>query len=149
MSKKQFLIWTLLTLLIIALLAGGGFAAYRFGYSQGYAVNLEATIGEEGIVSPWGFGYPGRYFGPGMGFSPFPHVGGLLFGIGIFILILVLIGKSLRYLFWRTACGPEGAWARGWHRHHGPIPPWYRDWEEPSKDKGGSSAEANDAMSKS
>jgi len=139
MSKKWFWVRVLVMLVVVGLLAGGGFALYRAGWSQGHAaVQLEGAGGEGEMAFP-GFGYPGRAFGASHGFVPFMFGAGLIFRIGLLLLFIILISRLLRFVIW----GP--AWRFGmarsgfrpsahWHRMHGPVPPWC--WGEPAEEKG-------------
>jgi len=148
MSKTWFLVRALAGLIVIGLLIVGGWAIYRTGWSQGYlAAGSEA--GAIAPYAPYGFGYPGGPFGAR-----------LFFTVGLFILLLVVIGKCFRFWAWRTAGGPwmmaggpmDRHWARHWHRPHGPVPPWCWGWEKPSDERAeeaGSGAEASDAEGES
>ena len=129
MSKIRFLVAALAALIIIGLLILGGLTIHRIGWSQGYEVGQLAAGSEEGATvpyAPYGFGYSG-----------------LFLTIGLLFLLLVVIGKFFRFWAWkmvggpwRMAHGPRGArWARHWHRPHGPMPPWWWGWEEPSEEK--------------
>jgi hypothetical protein len=130
MSKTRFFVVPLATLIIIGLLILGGVAVHRIGWSQGYTMGQLAAGGEEGVTVPYvpfGLGYPG----------------GLLLTIGLFFLLLIVIGKFFRFFWawkmfggpWMMAEGPKGErWARHWHRPpHPPMPPWCWDWEKPSE----------------
>ena len=109
-------------LVLIALIAVGGFMAYRAGVAQGtlQAPAVATAIGkaaENGQIAPmYGYGY-----GYGPGFYPFfgPHFGFFPFGICGSILLIFLIFGLLRFLFFRP-------WRMGWGHHHGP---WGRHWE--------------------
>jgi hypothetical protein len=136
MSKKWFLVKALAALIIIGLLILGGLAVHRIGWSQGYKVGQLAAGSEQGATVPYaayGFGYSGMFL-----------------TVGLLILLLIVIGKSLRFWAWKMAwgpwmmaggpwkmgSGPRGEhWARHWHRPHGPMPPWCWGWEEPSEEK--------------
>jgi hypothetical protein len=146
MTKNRFLWRALATLVFIVLLIAAGAAVYYAGWSQGYAAG---QLGEESAtlpLMPHGLGYPGRPFG----LAPFAFGVGLIFKIGLFLLVLVLIGSFLRLLAWKAIGGPWMAtmggpmsrhWASHWrraHRHvpHWPPPPWWGDWEEAFGDEG-------------
>lgn len=137
MSRKWFLVRAVAALIVIGLLTGllvaGGVMIYRTGWSQGYMV----AGGEDGATvpyAPFGFGHP----------APFPT----FFMVGLFLLLLVVIGRFFRFLAWRAVGGPwmmaGGPWggrrARHWRRFcgpapHGPMPPWCWGWEKPSEEK--------------
>ncbi|MDY7075542.1 MAG: hypothetical protein SXV54_01330 [Chloroflexota bacterium] len=145
MSKKWFLVKAMVALVVIVLLATGGYAVYRTGWSQGYAAGQLATKGEEGATIPPGF-HPGRPFG----FAP--HRVSLLLTVILGLLFLALTGKLIRFVIWGAAFHPmmAGSWPRHWrrtarwHRMHGPTPPWCWDWDEPCDEEAeGSSEEPN------
>jgi len=142
----------LVAVLVIGLLALGGYAIHRAGWAQGYAMGLVATGGEEAAPAPyvrhgfglWRYGYPGRFFGH----SPFRSG----FGLVIAIVGLILVGKCFAHLlFFRMMrsykwarmragkppfegapqgmpmYGPAGrAWARRWYMMHCHTP--HRGW---------------------
>ena len=150
MRKKSFLWRTLGALVFVGLLAGllavGGMAVYRTGWSQGYMTGQVAVEGDEGEIvptapphAPYGFGYPERHYG----FRPFFFGAGLV-KVGLFFLLLIVIGKAFRWMAWggMMAGGPwrmgphhRGKWGRHDHGHygppphHGPVPPWCWDWD--------------------
>jgi hypothetical protein len=133
MSKTRFLIVSLAALIIIGLLILGGLAIHRIGWSQGYKVGQLAAGIEEGATVPYG-AYGFRY-------------SGLFLTVGLVLLLLIVVGKFFRFWAWKMAWGPwmmaggpkgerwARQWARHWHRPHGPMPPWYWGWEEPSEEK--------------
>lgn len=134
MSKARFVAIPLTILVIMALLAVGGWAVHRIGWTQGYASGQLATAGEATPTVPY---------------APYDlgHLG-LFLVVGLVLLLVVgMIGKLLRFWAWGTVAAPwmmahgtwrmaskrnAERWARHWHRPHGPVPPWYWDWEEPS-----------------
>jgi hypothetical protein len=127
------IIW--MVLLIIGLLALGGYA----GWSQGYMMGLAASSGEGARVVP----HPPFGYGYGYGFFP------LFFGLGIFfklafiLLFFLFIGKVFRFWAWRTAGGPPG---EHWARHYGHTPPWYSEEKgTPERPKG--EADVDDPLS--
>ncbi len=129
MSKKWFWVRALVMLVIVGLLAVGGVALYRAGWSQGYMASPPVVEGEEGAITSPGLGYPGWH----LYHAPF------IFGavkIGLFLLFLVVISRMLRFVLWGPVCrfwmaGPRFRRIAGWHRMHGPVPPWCWGWEEP------------------
>ena len=137
MSKKWFLWRALGTLVVLGLLASlvivGGAALQRASWSQGYAAGQQAAGIEEGEAMPEtlpythrGFGRPGRhYFHPG-------YFGiGWIVKIGMFFLLLAVIGKIFRWMIW------GGVMMRGGYRRgrHGPVPPWCWDYAESSEEQ--------------
>ena len=155
MSKKWFLWRALGTLVVLGLLAGlvigGGAMLQRASWSQGYAAGQLAAGSEEGEVMPEtlpyahrGFGYPGRHFFP----SGYFCMGWIK--IGMFFLLLAVIGKIFRWMFWGRMMMTGGPWAMGAHHHHrgkgrrwrhghprhrGPVPPWCWGDKEPSEEQ--------------
>jgi len=133
MSKTRFLVVSLAALIIIGLLILGGLAIHRIGWSQGYKVGQLAAGVEEGATVPYG-AYGFRY-------------SGLFLTVGLVLLLLIVVGRFFRFWAWKMAWGPwmmaggprGERWARPharhWHRPHGPMPPWYWGWEEPSEEK--------------
>ena len=83
MTKNKKFSIVLLSLLAIALLAGGAIISYRVGFSQGYIAAAEAG-GEDGFAAlQFGFDRFGGEFERGEGFeSPFDRDG---FGRGGFV----------------------------------------------------------------
>jgi len=80
--NKRTLWKVLLGVLVIGILAGGGYALNRVGYAQGYTVGLAENVGEDGLAAffeqrfdseSWFYG-PNRRFDPS-GMMPFPHSG--------------------------------------------------------------------------
>ena len=139
MSKKWFWMRALVMLVIIGLLAGGGWALYRAGWSQGYAASPPVVEGEEGAITSPGLGYPGWHLGH------VPFMFGAVFKIGLLLLFLAVIGKMLRFVLWGPAwrfgmAGPRFMRGVGyhraarWQRMHGPVPPWCWGWEEPHEE---------------
>jgi hypothetical protein len=84
---------------------------------------------------------------------------GLFLTVGlVLLLLLATIGKLFGFWAWKAIAGPwmmgggprrmararrHKHWARHWHRHHGPMPPW--GWEEPSEKDAEPDAEADSA----
>ncbi len=143
MTKRRFWMAPLSALIIIALLALGGWAIHRATWSQGYVMGQLAAGGEGGALLPYA-----PYVPHGFGRPP------LLLTIGLIVLLLIVIGKIFRFWawsrfaeprmaaarHWKMATGPHGEhWAKHWHEHHGHMPPWCWDWkglaEEPVEEK--------------
>ena len=141
MSKKWFWMRALVMLVIVGLLAGGGVALYRAGWSQGYVAG-HVVEGEEGAMTSPGFGYPGWHFMPvPYRAAPFLFGAGFL-KVGLLLLFLAVIAKMLRFVLWGPAwrfgmAGPRFRRIAGWHRMHGPMPPWCWGWEEPHEEQTG------------
>lgn len=136
MSKKWILWRVLAVLFFVGLLIAGGLAIYYLGWSQGYGTGQLFPEGEG--EAPWpylprGWGDVGRPFA-------FAMCTGLIFKLGLLLLLFCIIGKILRFFAWGVVGGPwlmgspwDKRWARRWHRHHGPVPPWCWSWEKPSE----------------
>lgn len=139
MSKNWFLVKALAALIIIGLLILGGLAIHRIGWSQGYRVGQLAAGSEEGVAVPYA-AYGFRY-------------SGLFVTIGLLLLLLIVIGKFVRFWAWKMAWGPwtmahglkDERWARHWRRPHGPMPPWCWGWEESPEEKAKPDAETGAA----
>jgi hypothetical protein len=114
-------------LLLVGLVAGGIFMAFRAGEAQGIsqapavatAIVKAAENGEAAPIPPMTYGHSYRYsygypmVGHHFGFFPFGICGSILF--------LFLIFGLMKMVFFR------GMWHRGWEGHkHGP---WGRHWE--------------------
>ncbi len=114
MTKNKRFSIVLVSLLAIALLAGGTFISYRVGFSQGYIAAAEA-VGEDGFAAlPFGFDRFGDEFERGERFeSPFDRDGFgrggfvrgfgrgpfMLFPIIGFIFVLFVIGAVVATVF--------------------------------------------------
>jgi hypothetical protein len=131
MFRRRILATIVIGLLIIGLLSLGGY----IGWSQGYAMGRLAS-GEAGAGAPAGAVGPYLpYYG--VGFFPFFWGIGLVFKIGFFLLFFFLIAKFFRFFAWRMAGGARGPyWGGPKQWHHGPKPPWWRDWEEADAEAG-------------
>ena len=137
MSQKRFLVVALAVLIVAGLLIAGGAVVRQSAWTQGYMMGRLAAGADDGVPVPYGaygFGYPRSHFG----FAPF------LCTAGLFVLLLIAVGKFFRFRAWKMAHWghkpPEGGWPKGerwakhWHRHHGP--PWW-GWKEPSEEEAG------------
>jgi len=125
MYRRGIFVRILLAILLVVVIVGGGMAAYRVGWGQGYLAGsaISSSEGvESGLLVPQFGSHMYRSFYPGFGFPFF----GLCLGIGFIFLIMFLVGGILK---------PWGRrhWAR-YPRHgkwgHGPMPPWAKEWEE-------------------
>jgi hypothetical protein len=111
-------------LLVIALIALGGYAIFQMGVAQGMAAQLP-----EGAQAP----VPVPYYHPhGIGFFPFFGFFGLIFKLLFFFLLFGLIARLFFFSIcgWR-ARGPRGEyWAKRWKHHPGWGPPHEETDEE-------------------
>ncbi len=117
-QKSSFLVRFLGAVLLIALLAGGGYMAFRAGQAQGYTLGAASAIGEQSAASAAALpAYPmpyARHYGMGMHFSPF---------MGFFGFIPMLIGLCIvfwlfRLVFWGPRHMHHGHWGCGPYMHH-------------------------------
>ena len=131
MFRNGFIFRLIAVLLLIGLVAAGGYMAYKAGIAQGIAQAPEVAeaiqqSADDGQVVPPMYGYGYRYHGFGyphhFGFFP----GGICFSIFFIFLFFGL----LRFVFFRP-------WHRGW-RHHGHwggkweggVPPMFDEWHK-------------------
>jgi hypothetical protein len=136
MKRNRFWWAPLSVLVLIALLAAGGWAIHRTAWTQGYMMGQLASGEESSAVLPYA---PYALHGHG-GLSP-------LLTLGLIILLIVVIGKILRFWAWGTILAPHlaaaGRWKtagaphggyrdRHWRRFHGHVPPWWWICHEPA-----------------
>lgn len=122
-------------ILLILVIAVGGFFVYQAGYSQGaaHSVAVAAVSGDQAAQAPAPVPYPYYGYYPGPWFHPFFFPFGCFFGF--FLIFLLFAG--MRMLFF-----PRWYGRRGW-RHHG-YGPWGGPWEgeegqgKPGQGTGGS-----------
>lgn len=140
MSRNGFIFRLIGALLLIGLVAFGGFMAYKAGVAQGIARAPEVAeaiqqTAENGqpvppMYAPYGYGYP--HFGYRHHFNPF---GAICFSI----LFLFLFFGALRMLFGRP-------WHHGWRHHNkweGGVPPMFDEWHKRAHE-GNTSADAKE-----
>ena len=133
MSNNGFAFRLIAVLLLIGLVAAGGYAAYRTGIAQGVAQAPEvasaiAQAAESGQPVPvppmYGYGYPyGWGYPRHFGFFPFG-------GICLSIFFIFLFFGLLRFAFfrpWHRGWGHHGHWGRKWE---GGVPPMFDEWHK-------------------
>lgn len=149
MSNKNFVGWviarTIGVLILLSLIGGAGFMAYKAGVTQGIAQAPEVAAAiekaaENGQVAPvvpmYGYGYPQPYgFGHPHFFNPF---GGIC--LSIFFLFLFL--GFMKMMFFRRMAhhgwGHHGPWRKSWE---GGVLPMFDEWhkrahgEKPAEEK--------------
>lgn len=121
MRRSGFFIRFILALVLLAVLAIGGMALFRGGWSQGYQAGVIAANSADGEALPVPPYYGGlvRYpYTPGFGF---PFLACFL-GIGFFLLVFFLFGAIFR------PWGRAGHHHKGWRYGH-KRPPWAWGWE--------------------
>ena len=89
----------LVGLLMVGLLAAGGY----LGWSQGY----EAGLGSQGVAGPYWGGASGFFIGIG-----------LFFKFLLVLFVVLLISKLLFFRGWRRHGGPGPHHWRGWRNHY-------------------------------
>ncbi|MCQ3937776.1 MAG: hypothetical protein DPW18_12110 [Chloroflexi bacterium] len=137
MSNNNFAGWviarTIGVLILLSLIGGAGFMAYKAGVAQGIAQAPEVAVAieksaENGQVAPvapvYGYGYPHPYgFGHPYIFNPFGAI-----CLSIFFLFLFL-GFMKMMFFRRMRHGGErhGHWGKGWE---GSVPSMFDEWHK-------------------
>jgi hypothetical protein len=126
MDKRVF--WsTLLVLLVVGILASGGYALYWAGHRQGYKEGLAENVDEERLsafieegcdVERWSrnLGWGETHFRPGHGWGDSPRPPIRLAFLGLMLLFLLLVARAARGRFSRV---PGGG---GWQLSFGPRP---------------------------
>ena len=110
--------------LLTSLLALGGLAVHRLGWSQGYAAAEIAAAGGEALpppLAPQGW----RPMAVGRG-------GSLLLYLALGLLFFALASRLLRLIVWGAVAGPRMQWHAGagpsrvpWHQWHANGPAGY------------------------
>ena len=107
-------------LLVIAVLAGVGVAAYQAGLMQGAAAQLNAAGADPRLLGPgMNFGWRGP-LAFGLGFGLFGLLGLLFKGL-LFFGLIALVARLIFRPRW------HGPWGRGpWGQ--GEVPPMFAEW---------------------
>jgi len=149
MDKKGlwFLARAVAMLILIGLVVAGGFAIHSLSWSRGYTAGQLAAEGEEVATPPYLPDESGYLLWHARSVHrPFGVVGTLL-KIGLCILFFIIVFKLIRFVIWGSVFrhAMAGPWAKHWHGHpgwraywrrapwhrvHGPVPPWWWDWDE-------------------
>jgi hypothetical protein len=132
MFRRFFVLRILFSIVVVALIALGGFAIYRAGLTQGYMTGLQAASSAGNPVVPNNFPVPWGYYGPFGGFPvllPILAIFVLLIIVRLALFPLFIMGGAMRHMGWwhrSAAGGPEfEAWTREWKKHSGHMaPPW-------------------------
>jgi len=121
MSKTRFWFSLIGSIVLIAAILGGGYMAYRFGYSQGAIAEQAGEIEDFTPPVPL-YGY--KYHYPHFGF------GSLCFSFLFLFLIFGLIKRLFFFPYW--------GWHRMPYRHkawkYDRMHPWFEDDEEEKDD---------------
>lgn len=128
--RSSFFVRFLALLLLLALLAIGGVALYRLGFSQGYAQAALAAEGQPQQISPALPWYPGA-FPPAFGYFPFLPLGVVIgWGLLLFLTLGALFRvASFSHPYWaHPGAGPYPGRPHGFP--HWATPPWAN--EKPS-----------------
>lgn len=125
MFRKSIIVPLIAALLLIGLLAAGGYTAYRAGVMQGIAQAPEVAeaIQQQGVpVTPMvGYGYP-----YGLRYNHFNPFG----AICLSIFFLFLFFGLMKMIFFRRihhGWGHHGHWTKDWG---GGIPPMFDEWHK-------------------
>ena len=90
------------------------------------------SMGGLALLAVFFLGQPGQHLGA----APLLCGGGLFFAVGLFLILLVGVGRFFCFRAWKMAGGPKDErWARHWHPHHRPTRPWCWGGEDPSEEK--------------
>ena len=114
----------ILTVVLLAVVAGLGVFAYNAGVANGLAQNIQAAGAAGKTVQPYPYPYYGMPFARGFGFPGFGFLG-CLFPL---FLLFVFFGL-MRVIFWH---GPRDWRHHRMHGHHGDweegVPPMFAEW---------------------
>ena len=151
MFRNGFVFRIIGALLLIGLVAAGGFMAYKAGVGQGIsqapavatAISQAAENGQAAPIPLMMYQY-GHGYGPG--FYPhmygFHHFGFFPFGICGSILFLFFFFGFMKMIFfrpWHHSGHMHGPWGRHWE---GGVPPMFNEWhkqahgEKPTTEEG-------------
>lgn len=125
--NRGIVIRLILTLVLLAVVAGLGVFAYNAGVANGLAQNIQAAAAKGAPAAP---AYPYPYYGYGMPFGhPFGFPGfGFLGCLVPFFLLFLFFGLT-RAIFWHGHHDWKG---HHMHGHHGDwengVPPMFAEW---------------------
>jgi hypothetical protein len=118
MFWKRTIWWILLGVVVLALLAIGGVAIYRAGFTHGAMTNLTLSEGNEFPAFPHRMVPYRRPFGMRSGLSGFFPA---LFCFGGLFMVGLAFAAFRRRHYWKYA---DKEYAKYW-KHHGPPPYWH------------------------
>jgi hypothetical protein len=135
MFRNGFVFRLIGVLLLVGLVAAGGFMAYKAGVAQGVmqAPEVATAISEaakNGQAAPpmmypgYNYGYRPYGFGPGHHFGFFP-LGGICFSI-FFLFLFFGFLKMVFFRPWRYG-HMHGPWGRHWEDG---FPPMFNEWHK-------------------
>lgn len=146
MFRNGFIFRLIGVLLLVGLVAAGGFMAYKAGVAQGInqapeiadAIQQSAEDGQPAaspMYGPYGYGHPYGYsFGYRHHFNPFAGVCFSIFFLFFFFGFLKMIFfRGMRHGWGHHGHGPWGKWEGG-------VPPMFDEWhkrahgEKPAED---------------
>jgi hypothetical protein len=135
MFRNGFVFRLIGVFILIGLMVGGGFMAYRAGIAQGVSeapavATAISEAAENGQVAPYapgyGYGFPHPYgFGYRHHFGFFP-IGGFCFSIFFLFLFFGLL-KMIFFRPWHHGGYMHGPWGRRWE---GGLPPMFDEWHK-------------------
>ena len=106
MENRNWFVWRALAgVILVGLLAVGGFALHRLGWSQGFAA---AEIAAEGGDVPTPPLAPAGWRPVGLG------RGGLPVSLVVGLLLMAFAGRLVRGIFWGALVGPGMCGPGGW-----------------------------------
>ena len=120
-KNRSWFLWRgVAAVMLLVTLAGGGFAVYRLGWSQGYAAAELPALGDEAstpVLTPPGWRGGGLASGEA------------LIAVCLGLLLLAFAGRLVCVIVWGLMAGPAvrrpamaGGWGHPWHYWHRP---WY------------------------
>jgi hypothetical protein len=140
--KGPFIVFRVIAaLLFLALIAAGGFFAYRAGVAEGIsqapqvaeAIQQSAQNGQGLPVPPmYGYGYGYGYHRHHFGFFPFGILGALFFLFLFFGFMRLLFFGRMHHYGHHHGHGP---WGRHWENG---VPPMFNEWHKRAHGEAGS-----------
>jgi hypothetical protein len=127
---RRVIWYTLLALLVVGIVAGGGYGLYRFGRAHGYREGLAENVDDERLATFIEKGCDVERWSRNLGWEDTPLRRGFaskrissppapvrLFFLGLVFLVLLLVVRGLTRGFSRASGGS------GWQLSFGPRPP--------------------------
>jgi hypothetical protein len=149
MDRNGFAFRLIGAVLLLALIAAGGYMVYRAGMAQGIAqapevakaISQAGANGQPAPVVPmygYGYGYPyGFGFPRFFGFFPFGICGSILFIFLFFGLLRMVFFRP-----WRRGWGHYGPWSKDWE---GGVPPMFGEWHKRAHGQTGTEAKPEES----